>query len=168
MATRFVVTSSGVTECLLRNRARMARLQDLRPEMEKASELIYEHTARWFDSRGEGTWPDLADSTVAGKVSQGYAEPERPLYAEGNLRESVTSPSGPYSSVVYPHDGVVVSVDWDVGGWQIPVVLSEGTTTAGVGHTTVIPPRPIWPVTGSQADLNLRKEVGDVIMKGVE
>jgi hypothetical protein len=67
-------------------------LEDLAPELIAASDVIYEHTRQNFETRGDGGWPPLAESTVQRKTSQGYAEPDRPLYAEGNLFESATSP----------------------------------------------------------------------------
>lgn len=132
----------GVDEAMLVLRQRMARLADMTIPLAKATGVVYEATRQHYETND---WPPLAESTIARKASQGYAEPDRPLYAEGNLFESATSPSGPYSTVVHPTPhSVVLGIDWDVGGWQIPMVLSEGTQTAGRGHSTVIPSRPIW------------------------
>ena len=113
-------------------------MHDLRPQLEEATALIYEATRQRFDSGGDGEWPPLAESTVARKASQGAAEPEKILYAFGNLFESATSPSGPYSTQIFPTDhAVVIGVDWEEHGAQIPMVLSQGD-----GH---VPSRPIWP-----------------------
>jgi hypothetical protein len=53
-------------------------------------------------------------------------------------------------------------VDWENDGWQIPPVLSEGTETAGVGHKTTIPARPIWPPAEQ-----MRDPVGAILMAGL-
>lgn len=160
--------STGATEIVLRNRARAAHLLDLTPELDQASDLVYEATREWFDSAGGGTWPQLAESTIAQKISQGAAEPERALYREGNLYESVTSPSGPYSFRHHP-DGhsVAIGADWDQGGTQIPVVLSEGTDHAGVGGHTMIPARPIWPDEEGYEATRMRLAIGELFLKGI-
>lgn len=165
MAGHLSLRSEGATEIVQRMNARIARLHDMRPELIRAAEIVHEGTRQWYDSRGEGTWPELAESTIERKASAGYPEPERPLFAEGNLYESVTSLAGPYAFMVMPDDHtVVIGADWDEGGWQIPVVLSEGTENAGAGHNTRIPPRPIWPTLGSLADTFLRTEIGTIFL----
>jgi hypothetical protein len=139
---------------------------DMAARLEKASDLIYEETAHRFDTEADGQWPPLAESTVAKKESQGYGEPDQALYAEGNLYESATSPNGPYSLRTHV-DGttaqkIVMLVDWDNDGWQIPTVLTEGTDDAGVGHHTRIPARPIWPPAGE-----MRDRVGEILFAGL-
>jgi hypothetical protein len=154
---RVDITSIGATKILVGMTARMARLADLYPEMEQASELFYDETRAWYDSRGDGTWAPLAASTIAAKISQGRSDPGRPLYAEGNLRESATSASGPYSYRIIDHRSVIMGVDWDVGGWQIPMILSYGDSR--------IPARPIWP-EGIHIE-RLQTEIGKLILKGI-
>lgn len=122
-----------------------SRLVDFAPALEEAGKYIREETRQRFESRGFGEWPPLAESTVARKASQGYPDPSRQLYAEGDLFESVTSANGPFSFTILEPTRIVLGVDWQEGSWQIPVVLSEGTDDAGVGHSTHIPARPIWP-----------------------
>lgn len=132
------ITTSGATQIDLRLSRRIAALRNLRPQLEEATLLVYEATRQRFDSGGDGEWPPLAESTVARKASQGAGEPEKILYEFGNLYESATSPSGPYSTQIFPTDhAVVIGVDWEEHGHQIPMVLSEGD-----GH---VPARPIWP-----------------------
>jgi hypothetical protein len=128
------------------------REQRLREGLMRAAEVVYDWTRQRFDQWGNGDWPPLAESTVQKKTQAGYAEPDRPLYAEGNLYESVTSQSGPYSVPIQIVDndeaqGIVISVDWEEGGWQIPTLLSVGTQQSG-GN---LPARPIWPPTSDPA-----------------
>jgi hypothetical protein len=121
------------------------RLADMREPLTLAAAYVREETRSRYESRGMGEWPPLAESTVARKTSQGYPDPTRQLYAEGDLFESVTTAHGPYSFTILEPQRIVFGVDWSSGGVQIPVVLSEGTDDAGVGHHTHIPARPIWP-----------------------
>jgi hypothetical protein len=122
----------------------------------------------WYDSDGGGTWPQLAESTVQRKASQGYSDPERPLFAEGNLYESATSPNGPYSfKMMAGMQSVVLGVDWSRGRWQIPVVHFYGTTDAGRDHNTVIPARPIWPSHDSAEYAEMRAAITVLMLKGI-
>lgn len=113
------------------------RLTDFRVPLAAAAGFVREKTRQRFEARGFGEWPALAESTVARKVSSGYADPTRQLYATGDLFESVTSAHGPYSFTTLNDTWIAFGVDWQVGGWQIPVILSEGNDR--------IPARPIYP-----------------------
>src|ERR1700756_5745233 len=160
--------SVGATEILVKNAAREARLLDMEPELMAATDLVYEATRQWYDSRGGGSWPPLAASTIARKAIQGYADPERPLYAEGNLYESATSPNGPHSfRLPVGLQGVVIGVDWAEGGWQIPVVHFYGTTTAGRNHDVTIPARPIWPRAASGEYAAMREAITALMLRGI-
>lgn len=122
-----------------------SRLTDFRVPLAEAGAYVREQTRQRFEARGFGEWPPLAESTVLRKVSLSYPDPERQLFAEGDLFESATSPNGPYSYTILEPTFIVIGVDWAEGPWQIPVVLSEGTNDAGVNHNVKIPARPIWP-----------------------
>lgn len=113
------------------------RLTDFRVPLTAAASFVREKTRERFEARGFGEWPPLAEATVARKVSSGYADPSRQLYATGNLFESVTSAHGPYSFTTLNDTWIAFGVDWQNGGWQIPVILSEGDDR--------IPARPIYP-----------------------
>lgn len=113
------------------------RLTDFRVPLTEATAFVRERTRQRFEARGFGEWPVLAESTVVRKVSQGYPDPTRQLYATGDLFESVTSAHGPYSFTMMHDTWAAIGVDWQSGGWQIPVVLSEGDDR--------IPARPIYP-----------------------
>ncbi len=155
------VKAYGTDEIVAAIDAKLARLADLTVPLTEATGIVYEQTRQHFESAGDGQWPPLAESTIARKASQGVAEPERALYASGNLFESATSPSGPYSTIEHPSPhSVVMGIDWDEDGWQIPMVLSQGTSTAGRGHHTVIPGRPIWAPIEAVAS-----EVGTVLLE---
>ena len=162
----FGLASSGGTQMIAALELHAMHVENMAARLEKASDFLYEETAHRFDTEANGTWPPLAESTVAKKESQGYGEPAKALYAEGNLYESATSPYGPYSERLYVHSEgsqrIVMLVDWENDGWQIPPVLSEGTETAGVGHKTTIPSRPIWPPAEQ-----MREPVGAILMAGL-
>lgn len=132
---------------------RMEALRDMSFRLERATEVVYEHTRRRFEEQGGGEWPPLAESTVARKQSQGYSEPERILYAEGNLFESATSPYGPYSYRIIEPLHAVIGIDWSESGVQIPTVLSEGNPERN------LPARSIWP-----HDEAMVTEIGEVLL----
>ena len=156
---------------MLKAKWEAARLENLRPEVDAAIDLLYDETRSWMDSQGYGSWPALADSTVESKISQGLAEPSRPLFAYGNLYESATSAHGPYSYRVDVPGGAVIGVDWAEGSWQIPMVLAYGAGPGGRfpqgRHSAAwhIPPRPIWP-EGARVDL-LEHMVGKLFLEGI-
>lgn len=160
MPMRIVVESVGATQILVRNRARIARLKDLSTELDAAQKVFYGAEESWFDSKGNGTWPELAESTIRSKTAMGVSEPDRPLVAFGSLRSSVTSSSGPYSFVhrLSPYE-IVIGANWDIGGWQIPTVLSEGDAT----H----PARHIWPSHESEDAVRMRASIGELLLKGI-
>lgn len=133
-------------------------LQSLAPALLAATDQIYEHARQNFETRGDGGWPQLADATIQRKAAQGYAEPDRPLYAEGNLFESATSPAGKYSLRYVSDHQAVVGVDWSENGVQIPPVLSAGNIAEG-GN---IPARPIYTV-----DEQLVAQLAQVLMTTV-
>jgi hypothetical protein len=159
----FSFTGSGATQALAALDLHAAHSLDLSARLDEASDFVYEATRHRFDAEGEGEWPELTESTVAKKESQGYAEPARPLYATGNLYESATSPNGPYSTRIHVKSGiglastesVVMLVDFDSNGWQIPSVLAEGTEKG-------LPARPIWPPAHLVQD-----QVGEILMRGI-
>ena len=162
------VRIEGAQAIISRMNAKIVRLSDMSDLMVAAAAEVYVATREWYDSNGESTWSPLAAATVAKKASQGYADPERSLYAEGNLYESATSPHGPHSFFVpISHDAVVLGVDWEKGGHQIPVVLATGTTTSGPAHNTVIPPRPIWPSETSTAWRAMEAKIVELFLKGI-
>src|SRR5438552_8916712 len=115
------ITSSGASQALASLDHHIAHLGDLEARLDAASDLGYEETRHRFDTEGDGDWPPLSEATVAKKASQGYSEPARVLYAEGNLYESATSPTGPYSMRLHlrteGRQSVIMLVDWESGGW---------------------------------------------------
>lgn len=142
---------------------RVEHLASMSVLMQKAAGFVYAGTEEWFNSEGEGSWPQLADTTIAKKSSQGSMEPSRPLFDSGNLYESVISPHGPYSYMVPMFDGVVLGITW-----QTPATaLARGTTRSGAGHNTVIPARPIWPPADSAIGMALMYKIGQLILKGI-
>jgi hypothetical protein len=148
------ITAIQTASVLARLDALTVALRDMSGALERATDVVYEHTRQWYETAGGETWPPLAESTIQRKASEGYPDPERPLFAEGNLFESATSPYGPYSfRIIEPHRAVI-GVDWEQDGWQIPVVLAAGNDQDG-GN---IPARPIWHV-----DDELRAALEDVL-----
>lgn len=142
---------------------KIARIKGLEAVMPEIAGMIYESNRAWMDSKGEGTWPKLAQVTVEKKASQGMMEPSRPMFAEGNLYESVVSPSGPYSYYIPMFDGVVIGVSWTAAK-----ALATGTSTSGVGHHTRIPARPIFPPPTTTAGAALKMQIARFILGWVD
>jgi hypothetical protein len=155
----FQITSSGASQALANLELYALSAESVHKRLERASDYIYEMTRQRFEEQGDGEWPELAESTVAKKESQGYSDPSRILFAEGNLFESATSPNGPYSLRVFidepGHHTVSMIVDWDSDGWQIATVLAEGNDRG-------LPARPIWP----PAD-RVQSDVGRILLGGL-
>jgi hypothetical protein len=155
----FEIKSTGGAQAIASLDLHAAHFGDLHSRLEAASDLVYERTRQRFDSEGDGEWPELSEATVAKKVSQGYGEPARILYAEGNLYESATSPMGPYSNRIFDrslgHESVAMLVDWENDGWQIGTVLAEGSDRG-------LPARPIWP----PAD-QIENDIAALLLRGL-
>lgn len=155
----FKMSSSGGSQAIAALAHHAAAAEDMSARLLEASDHIYEATRHRFDTEGEGEWPPLQEATVAKKESQGYSDPPRILYAEGNLYESATSPNGPYSQRIQidapGHREIIMLVDWDSDGWQIASVLAEGNARG-------LPPRPIWPWPDQVQD-----EVAAILMRGL-
>lgn len=152
------ITTSGVSQAIAAMSVRAGDDAHMHDRLERASDYVYEMTRQRMDEQGEGEWPPLADATVAKKASQGYSDPARILFADGNLFDSATSPNGPYSNRLFidepGHHEVAMIVDWDSDGWQLGSVLAEGNDRG-------LPPRPIWPREGQVLD-----EVGKILLEG--
>jgi hypothetical protein len=153
------LTSSGATQMVAALELHAIHMEHMSARLEKASDLIYEETAHRFDTEADGQWPPLTESTIAKKESQGYGEPAKPLFAEGNLYESATSPNGPYSLRLHVNSTteqkIVILVDWANNGWQIPTVLAEG-------NDPPLAARPIWPPAEE-----MRDRVGEILLAGL-
>lgn len=67
-----------------------AALLDLEPLWEMVKPIAGQVEEEQFDSKGEGAWPALADSTVREKQQQGW--PEDPLVRTGDLKASLVNP----------------------------------------------------------------------------
>jgi hypothetical protein len=155
----FAITSSGASQALAALELHAVAAESVHARLEAASDYIYEQTRQRFDEEGEGEWPQLSEATVAKKESQGYSDPARILYAEGNLFESATSPLGPYSARIFlsepGHSSVSMIVDWESdGGWQLASVLAEGNDR--------LPARPIWPPADRVQD-----DVAHILLGGI-
>lgn len=79
-----------------RNLANLARRgDDPRPALKQMVEEIRVREVSWWSSHGGGSWPRLAESTLARK--QALGQPSDPLVATGALRDSYTVKRGKQS-----------------------------------------------------------------------
>lgn len=88
-------------------------LGDWRLVMQEAAQVFYEGVEERFESRGGGTWPSLAASTLSGKRRLGYAYPDWPLVATGDLMASATGAGGPYQVLRVSEFGLEIGLDWE-------------------------------------------------------
>lgn len=65
---------------------------DPRPAFKQIADELAIAEGEWFASRGEGSWPDLAETTIAYKAQHGL--PPDPLVATGALKRSLIVRSG--------------------------------------------------------------------------
>jgi hypothetical protein len=68
------------------------RGRDPRPAFTKIIEDLRAGEAKWFASSGEGSWPKLAEATLADKARNGY--PAQTLVRSGALLASLTAARG--------------------------------------------------------------------------
>lgn len=117
---------------------------------EKSAEMVQKNAkARLGDYQDYtgpfNSWPELADSTKADRVAQGYAENE-PLLRTGDLRDSI--------EVTRHHDEAVVGSTSDIALWQ------------EIG-TERMPPRPFLGPALYDSKLNIAERAGDTIIAWV-
>lgn len=89
-------------------------LEDLSGLWERFIPLVSQMEKDWFESQGDGAWPDLAESTLRQKAARGYmADPLRTDDRRGSLYDTLIDPQlaadiGPRSlvwSTVVPYAG---------------------------------------------------------------
>jgi phage gpG-like protein len=79
-------------EFILRQTGAFRRsLENLEPLWARVAPLMAEIEERWFDTGGDGSWPPLAESTLAQKARRGF--PADPLVATGDLKDSLVDPA---------------------------------------------------------------------------
>jgi phage gpG-like protein len=81
------ITERGAATAALHLRQVGERAADPRPAFDKIGRDLQQSEAAWFATRGEGTWPPLAQQTEEFKAAQGLRS--EPLVATGRLRESL-------------------------------------------------------------------------------
>lgn len=78
--------------------------KDLTPVMAEVANLIESSIEEAFEYEEDpvtGTpWEALSPVTVASKEKKGYADPNRPLYGDGTMQQSLNSTSTSYSATV--------------------------------------------------------------------
>lgn len=89
------------------------------------------------------SWSELADSTKADRVAQGYSENE-PLLRTGELRDSI--------EISRRHDEAVVGSTSDVALWQ------------ELGTDRGIPPRPFLGPAGYDSKLDICEKSGNTVI----
>jgi hypothetical protein len=104
-----IVRSDDIRHKLL---ATQRALSTWKPAFSTFARRWYAIEREWFDTAAYGSWPALKESTVAEKQSKGYRQPDRILYASGDLRRSATSPNGRWSGHVYMDHVATFEIRW--------------------------------------------------------
>jgi hypothetical protein len=162
---------AGWTAAEARLHAMERALENMHDPLEGIVGDVHRHTLEQFASWGDvsGTpWEPLAASTIREKEAHHYPAPGWPLVATGALMASATTSEGPFSEGEVLEQEAWLGVDWEEGGYQIPVLHQEGvpwtevhrrayTRADGVevGATSYmwhLPARPIFTVTDELAD----------------
>lgn len=95
-------------------------LADLMPLWERLIPIMGDIEREVFSTRGHGSWPPLAESTIAQKSKHGY--PLDPLVRTGALKNELTSGSAHH---ITP-DSMVYGTDLDYAHWH-----QDGGTKSG-------------------------------------
>jgi hypothetical protein len=144
-------------------------LADMHEPLEGIVEDIHRQTLAAFTSEGSiigEPWEQLDPSTVKDKTREGFPFPDWPLVATGEMMDSASSNSGPYSvGATYEHQAWL-SLDWERDGWNIPALHQLGVPWRlvtqhrhhkdGSAYTVTywwhLPSRPFWKATDYLAD----------------
>ncbi|MGH3415433.1 MAG: hypothetical protein ACRDSS_03100 [Actinocrinis sp.] len=157
--------------------ARMSHaLDDMHGVLASIVEDVHRQTLAQFVSEGAALgdpWAALDPSTVAAKTTAGYGLPDWPLVATGQMMDSATSDSGPYSVGDVAEHEAWLSLDWERDGWNIPALHQTGVpweivhrrayTTrtgehvSGTSYWWHLPARPFWEATDRLADEGAEK-----------
>lgn len=108
------------------------RAADWAPAFEAIEESFYNIEARWFSTEGQGSWPDLADTTLDRKAYIGGAGGI--LYRTGDLSISLTQKGGAGSII---EDGFSGPAPMLFMGTDIPYAIYHQD---GTNH---MPARPV-------------------------
>lgn len=151
-----------------------AALEDMHRPLVEIRDDVYDHTLEQFASWGAESgdpWEHLAPSTIAEKSAHHYPAPEWPLVATGELMDSASTETGPFSEGEVLTSEAWIGVDWERDGYQIPVLhqegvpwevvhrraytRSDGTDVKATSYLWHLPSRPIFTVTDELADQGL-------------
>lgn len=155
-------------------------LDDMHGVLEGIVSDIHRQTLTQFASEGAALgdpWTPLDPSTVAEKEHEGAPFPDWPLVRTGEMMDSATSSSGPYSVGDTLEHEAWLSLDWERDGWNIPLLQQMGvpwrSVTArrhradGTVHLVTymwhLPSRPFWEATDRLADEGADRIVAHVM-----
>jgi hypothetical protein len=115
-----------------------AILEDLTGLWARFIPLLSQMERRWFESHGEGAWPELAESTLERKRAQGFSlEPLRTDDRQGSLYDTLTDPQ--LAAAAGPHTLV-----WSTGVPYAHFHQDGGSTPGRPPQRQVIPdPLPV-------------------------
>jgi phage gpG-like protein len=90
MATEIVIHVDGITDLVGSLEALATRVEDLSPAWQEIRERFVTYEENWFESQGNGNWPQLSKDYAEWKHKHFPGEPI--LVRTGRLRETVTEP----------------------------------------------------------------------------
>lgn len=144
------------------------RLEHLHDPLEKIVGDIHRQTLAAFVSEGSAigeSWDALDPSTVQDKTGR-FPFPDWPLVATGEMLDSATSNTGPFSVGETLEQEAWLSLDWERDGWNIPLLQQLGVPRRevtqhrhhkdGTAYTVTywwhLPSRPFWKATDHLAE----------------
>jgi hypothetical protein len=144
-------------------------LDDMHEVLEDIVGDIHRQTLAAFASEGAAIgdpWAALDPDTVQDKSRSGDAFPAWPLVATGEMLDSATSNTGPFSVGETLEHEAWLSLDWERDGWNIPLLHQLGVerrevtqhrhhkdgTEYQVTYWWHLPSRPFWKATDRLAD----------------
>lgn len=144
-------------------------LEHMHEPLEGIVDDIHRQTLAQFASEGGllgDPWAPLDPSTVQDKTRQGDLFPGWPLVATGEMMDSASSSTGPFSVGETLEHEAWLSLDWERDGWNIPLLQQLGVEPRqvtqhrhhkdGTPYTVTywwhLPSRPFWKATDQLAD----------------
>lgn len=107
--------------------ALLVKMSNFAPVLESLGQPLEQEIAEWFTSQGEGTWAELAPSTVRDRFRKGFG-PNNPLVRTGKLLAALTERGAE------GHKFLVTENSLTVGAYSDAIVymsrLAEGDAAA--------------------------------------
>lgn len=105
-----------IEPALIRDPARLEQLlvktRDYAPVLEELGQPLEQEISEWFTSQGEGTWAELAPSTIKDRFRRGFGA-NNPLIRTGKLLDALTVRGAPGHKFLVTENSLTVGAYGD-------------------------------------------------------